>query len=385
MAARFATFTHEAHHASLRRGVDLRRGIVATSDGHGPPNSPLISRHWIARRPKLKLVAQKETRGTESVITSLAPNPVDIGTSYIGRNAHFAWRAFGPLLVEQMVEKVIMSMVKMASLFSFATKLESVPKSWTHAPPLCRPSENRDEPRSAGPTADNPATPTTMAAMFLESHVLERKEWVKERKKLSTLLADSAVNAALNLRPRSNIDPVPLYPKRTIMDLQMELQRIRNNLDLRSGMEIVAEALRIRHNQTPAPMFRLASGVQPVLDAIANGLFDSPGGRVRYAVVQADVIAAVAAGGGVTTKNVHQALGKLYGKLSKQHHGGVSQQIQIREADQTMAEAVAAMSILLFARSLIGCRLDAVFTTAEGKSTVVSLILQSCNIYSFIP
>jgi hypothetical protein len=93
---------------------------------------------------------------------------------------------------------------------------------------------------------------------------------------------------------------------------------------------------------------------------------------VHYADAQAAVVAAVAAGGEVTAKNIVQALGKLYGELSKHHRGGTSKQIFIHHSEQTVAEAVAAMSVLLFARWLFGCQLDAVYTDGAGKRTVVS-------------
>ncbi|KAJ7134686.1 hypothetical protein C8R44DRAFT_771138 [Mycena epipterygia] len=161
---------------------------------------------------------------------------------------------------------------------------------------------------------------------------------------------------------------------RKISDLQTYVQKIQNNLHLRSALEIVAEVLRLKANQQPRANLRLASGVQAVLNAIGKGSFDAPGtlAAVHYVDAQAAVIAAVAAGG-VKTKDIAEALGKLYGELSKHHyHGGVTEQIEIRDGEQTMAETVAAMSVLLFARRLFGCQLDAVYTDAAGKSTVVS-------------
>ncbi|KAJ7709663.1 hypothetical protein B0H17DRAFT_1190844 [Mycena rosella] len=133
--------------------------------------------------------------------------------------------------------------------------------------------------------------------------------------------------------------------KRTISDLQTDIQRAKNNLDARSSIEIVTGVLRM----TIHPPLRLAPGVQPVLDAIAKGHFDGPGvatvggALVHYADAQAAVVAAVAARGGLPTKSVAQALGKLYGELFKHHHGGVTSQISIKHDQQTMSEAVAAM------------------------------------------
>ncbi|KAJ7117697.1 hypothetical protein C8R44DRAFT_738580 [Mycena epipterygia] len=102
-----------------------------------------------------------------------------------------------------------------------------------------------------------------------------------------------------------------------------------------------------------------------LLDDIGRGSFDAPGvgggpAAVHYADAQAAVVAEVAAGGG-----------DIVWELSK-HHEGVTEKIEIRHGEQTMAEAVVAMSILLFARRLFDCQLDAVYTDVAGKRTMVS-------------
>ncbi|KAJ7117693.1 hypothetical protein C8R44DRAFT_879247 [Mycena epipterygia] len=157
-------------------------------------------------------------------------------------------------------------------------------------------------------------------------------------------------------------------------NLKIEVQEIQKNLTLCSGLKIVAEVLRIKAKQPPGANLRLAVGVQPVLDAIGRGSFDAAGSAaMHYADVQAAVVAAVAAGGGVKGEDVTLALRTLYGELSKHHHhGGVAEKIEIRYGEQTMAEAVMAMSILLFARQLFDCQLDAVYTDVAGKRTIMS-------------
>jgi len=210
-------------------------------------------------------------------------------------------------------------------------------------------------------------------ALFVKDRHDERNRWDT---RISTLEAkiEKANTEALSaaLANQANL--------RKISDLQTDVQEMHNNLNLRSALEIIAEVLRLRANHPPVVNLRLAPGVQSVLDAIGKGSFDAPGAAtvggglagVQYADAQAAVVAAVAAGGGITAKNIAQGLGKLYGELSKHQHPGVSKQISIRHGEQTMAEAIAAMSVLLFARRLFGCQLDAVYKNAAGKSTVVS-------------
>lgn len=134
--------------------------------------------------------------------------------------------------------------------------------------------------------------------------------------------------------------------------------------------------------QQPPPTVTLPStGVQPVINAVVRGSFNVPGPkksggvgtvRVIYGDAQAAVIAAVAAGGGIGLQDVKQSLAKLYGELLKHHHGGVTDTIHIRHGEQTLAEAIAAMSILLFARWRYASQLDADYTDETGMITVVS-------------
>lgn len=106
------------------------------------------------------------------------------------------------------------------------------------------------------------------------------------------------------------------------------------------------------------------------MDAIGEGSFDRifdrvPWLNVRHADARATVAAAVAPEGGLAEEDIAQALGNLYGKLKDHGRAGVSQQICISYGEQNVAQAVAAMSVLLFARRLF-CRLDAVYLNEAG-------------------
>ncbi|KAJ7489484.1 hypothetical protein FB451DRAFT_1225051 [Mycena latifolia] len=229
------------------------------------------------------------------------------------------------------------------------------------APAFRRRIQSMDAPKIDGPVA------AEMMALFVQDRHDERTHWATRISKLEAEIEQTQKEAfSAALANQANLCK--------ISDLLTDVQKLQNNLNLRSALEIVAEVLRLKANQLPDANLRLAPGVQSVLDAIGKGSFDRPGAlaAVHYADAQAAVVAAVASGGEVEAKNIAQALGTLYGELSKCHHGSVTRRIEIRHDEQTMAETVVAMSILLFARRLFGCQLDAVYTDAAGKSTVVS-------------
>ncbi|KAJ6498901.1 hypothetical protein C8R45DRAFT_1093190 [Mycena sanguinolenta] len=160
---------------------------------------------------------------------------------------------------------------------------------------------------------------------------------------------------------------------RSIEDLHTVVKQSRNNLNLRSGMEIICEMLRLKAKSTDP---RLGPGVQSVLDAVAAGSFDAQpagsSGVVHYQTALSDVINAVGAKGGIQTKTVGYAHASLYHTLSKYDHGGVTRTIKVCQSEQTLEEAVAAMAVLLFARRLWGCQLDAEFTDSSGCITTIS-------------
>ncbi|KAJ7670259.1 hypothetical protein B0H17DRAFT_1183784 [Mycena rosella] len=66
-----------------------------------------------------------------------------------------------------------------------------------------------------------------------------------------------------------------------ICDLRMDVQRLKDNLNLPSALEIISEALRLRLKSESQAYYQpagakpcLAPGVQSVLDAIGKGSFD---------------------------------------------------------------------------------------------------------------
>ncbi|KAJ7072690.1 hypothetical protein C8F01DRAFT_1243723 [Mycena amicta] len=170
----------------------------------------------------------------------------------------------------------------------------------------------------------------------------------------------------------------------TISTLEIQLRKAKNNLDLRSGMEIITETLRhqtkldaqLRANlplhlqaRLPPPL-HLGAGVQAVLDALVQGAFDTA--TAIYSDSQATVVAAVTAGGGISAKSISYSVKTLYATLSKHHHVGISDVIEIRE-DYVMAEAIVAMSIILFAKRLFGCQLDAKYINNQGTLTLCTV------------
>jgi hypothetical protein len=114
-------------------------------------------------------------------------------------------------------------------------------------------------------------------------------------------------------------------------------------------------------------------GVQPVINAIAAGDFNDP--NVTFQDVQKAVIGALTAKGDVKVNDIGCALASLYGELSKHHHTGVSEALSLREGEQTLTEAIGALSIILFARWLYASNFDAVYFDSMGnvKATLSSL------------
>ncbi|KAJ6620217.1 hypothetical protein B0H10DRAFT_1946270 [Mycena sp. CBHHK59/15] len=159
-------------------------------------------------------------------------------------------------------------------------------------------------------------------------------------------------------------DPITKL-KLSISALKVQIAKIQNNLNPWSAIEIISEVF-WQKACIQAPKLLLAGSIQPILDAIVGRSFDD---HVKYADTQVAVVAAIALGGGIAAKAITQSLSKLYMELSKHHHSGVSDMIEIHENKQTMAEAIIAMSILLYTRQLYGSPLDAVLRD-KNKSLV---------------
>ncbi|KAJ7904741.1 hypothetical protein B0H14DRAFT_2664197 [Mycena olivaceomarginata] len=155
--------------------------------------------------------------------------------------------------------------------------------------------------------------------------------------------------------------------------LRTKLEMSRNNLHLRSTIEIITTSLVERQKFLGRSNPAQGGGVQPVINAIAAGDFNDP--NVTFQDVQKAVIGALTAKGGVKVNDIGRALASLYGGLSKHHHTGVSDALSLREGEQTLTEAIGALSIILFARRLYASNFDAVYFDSMGnvKATPSSL------------
>lgn len=102
--------------------------------------------------------------------------------------------------------------------------------------------------------------------------------------------------------------------------------------------------------------------MQEVIDAIIRGGFDD--GRATFEKSKDTVIKAATTWGAINVKRseVHCAfkLGTLYGELSR-CHPGVSRTLAVHHSEQTLPEAIAALSIIHFARCAYGSSLDATY------------------------
>ncbi|KAJ7203598.1 hypothetical protein GGX14DRAFT_398758 [Mycena pura] len=152
-----------------------------------------------------------------------------------------------------------------------------------------------------------------------------------------------------------------------IAELDTKIKLIENNLDLRTSMEVVAEVLRVRAKQLPKPL-ALPTGVQPVLDAMVAGAFDTS--QIHFDDAKKKIMAEV--GGTTTSLSVKRALDRMYGELSKHHHdGGGTTQLTVRAGEQTPPEAIAALSVLLFGRRLFHLSIDAEYLDLKGNRVLL--------------
>ncbi|KAJ7201062.1 hypothetical protein GGX14DRAFT_571635 [Mycena pura] len=147
--------------------------------------------------------------------------------------------------------------------------------------------------------------------------------------------------------------------------LRVELERARNNLNLRTAIEIITTTLVQQHGYEKIPEFVNGLGVQPVIDAVVEGHFNNAGAKFNDA--QATVTAGLMPHGGIEAYDIGSALSSLYSELSTHYHGGVSKVLTVRHGEQTLAEAIATMSIVLFARQQYASRFDAQYEDFTGK------------------
>ncbi|KAJ7770429.1 hypothetical protein B0H16DRAFT_1515299 [Mycena metata] len=147
--------------------------------------------------------------------------------------------------------------------------------------------------------------------------------------------------------------------------LRIKLERSHNNVHLRSAIEIITASLSERQKGLGRANPAKGGSVQPVIDAIVLGDFNDP--SVTFQDAQKAVLGALTAKGGIKVNDIGRALGSLYGELSKHHHTGVSEVLTLREGEQTLAEAIGAMSVILFARRLYASDFDAAYYDSTGK------------------
>ncbi|KAJ7683308.1 hypothetical protein B0H17DRAFT_1333307 [Mycena rosella] len=148
--------------------------------------------------------------------------------------------------------------------------------------------------------------------------------------------------------------------------LRTKLEMGRNNLHIRSTIEIITASLTERPKSLNRPNPAQGAGVQPVINAVAAGGFNDP--NVTFQDAQKAVVGALTAKGGIKPNDISCALASLYCELSKRHHTGFSEALTLREGEQTLSEAIGTMSVILFARRLYASEFDAVYCDSESNT-----------------
>ncbi|KAJ7762346.1 hypothetical protein DFH07DRAFT_771130 [Mycena maculata] len=180
--------------------------------------------------------------------------------------------------------------------------------------------------------------------------------------KAQIMLVQTVTDSTVHIPP-----PTPAPKNRYQTEtLRAKLEMACNNFHLRSAAsEIIAASLTGRQKGLNQPNPAKGPGVQPVVDAVAAGLFND--GNVTFQDAQNSVLRALTSKGGIKANNVHCALASMYGELSKHHHSGVSEALVLRKGEQTLEEAIGTMSVILFARRLYASDFDAVFYDSKGN------------------
>ncbi len=122
------------------------------------------------------------------------------------------------------------------------------------------------------------------------------------------------------------------------------------------------------------------AGVQNAINAIASGTLDNrtaarPNGTVGvvYADARADIEARLSWLAGLVPQSVDKAVSLLYHEVSKHVHGQQADPIRIKEGDQSAAEVVAVLSILVFARRRLNFPVDVRYTSTDcSKDFLIS-------------
>ncbi|KAJ7486632.1 hypothetical protein FB451DRAFT_1534563 [Mycena latifolia] len=174
----------------------------------------------------------------------------------------------------------------------------------------------------------------------------ERAEWRTERAQLTeTVLQESHKVTFL---------------QRDLIDVQKTLARVQRNLNLRTGLEIIAPVLRMN-----AKGLKIGRGVQAVIDAALDGKFDVLIPGVTFAAARADIIAQFSPSGQFPPSLLDTATKVLYHEVSKDMHGSEVDPIEIHEQEHTEAQTIAAMTLFLFAARLVGSILDVQYTSKD--------------------
>ncbi|KAJ7203586.1 hypothetical protein GGX14DRAFT_570041 [Mycena pura] len=191
---------------------------------------------------------------------------------------------------------------------------------------------------------------------LMKNHQSQQERLQQRLDDANAQLTAAAVAAAVKL------NTLELTSLREISDLNTKIKIMNNNLCLRSSMEVVAEVLRVHAKQLPKPIPFPPIGVQPVLDAIVAGKFNTP--LILFDDAKKMIMSQL---GGITSASVGCALKTIYAELLKHHHDGGSTQLTVKAGEQTPPEAIAALSVLLFARRLFHCSIDAAYQDSTGQ------------------
>ncbi|KAJ7834039.1 hypothetical protein B0H14DRAFT_2799653 [Mycena olivaceomarginata] len=218
---------------------------------------------------------------------------------------------------------------------------------------------------------------TAMVSDLNSAHTRAMKELVDQIVTLQNEHRETEVALTENVGKITVLYPLPtirLRPsltgrfKNTNETLQAELERAKNNLTLRSAVEIITTTL-TECQQTLNRRNRVKdAGVQPVIDAVVRGKFDDLTSTFHDA--KATVIRKLTTHGGIKKHDVARALASLYGEISKHHHTGVSDVLTLRHGEQTVAETIASLNLILFARQLYSSKFDALYMDANGNVLV---------------
>ncbi|KAJ6499795.1 hypothetical protein DFH09DRAFT_1203648, partial [Mycena vulgaris] len=131
--------------------------------------------------------------------------------------------------------------------------------------------------------------------------------------------------------------------------LRTKLEMGRNNLHLRSAVEIITTLPCPKAQRPQSPEFCPGSWRSACNQRRRGGWLQRPQRHIPRRPKKA-VVGALTTKSGIKSNDIRRALASLYGELSKHHHTGVSDALTLREGEQTLSEAIGAMSVILFAR-----------------------------------